>query len=223
MKATEMMGAFARPELLKEALTHRSARRAKNNERLEFFGDRVLGMLMVEWLMERFPDEAEGDLGRRYHTLVAKPSLAQIADKIGLGAMLEVAAGEARSGVRRRDTVLADALEAVVGAVYLDGGLERARRFVKLAFADAVTGQITPPKDSKTALQEWAQARGTAVTYAASQHGPPHTPVFTVTASIPGLCRTTAQAGNKREAEQIAAGRLLRAIPGGLRPQPRHS
>ena len=131
---------FTRSDLPREALTHRSALQGKrpvgafaggSNERLEFIGDRVLGLLIAEWLAERFPGEQEGDLGRRLAALVSQPVLAQVADTIGLGEALSVAPGEARAGVQRRATVLADALEAALGAIFLDGGLEPAREFVR--------------------------------------------------------------------------------------------
>ena len=125
---------FARPELLREALTHRSALRPRakglgSNERLEFIGDRVLGLVMAEWLAERFPVEQEGELGRRLAWLVSQPVLAVVAEEIGLAEALSVAPGEARAGVRQRATGLADALEASLGALYLDGGLDKARAF----------------------------------------------------------------------------------------------
>ena len=163
---------FARPELLREALTHRSAvvgralsrgrtaRRsgAGSNERLEFVGDRVLGLLIAEWLAERFPDEQEGQLGPRLAHLVSQPVLAAIAHQLGLPAALSVAPGESRAGVRKLATVLADAMEALIGALYLDGGLEPARRFVRRAWEEAMSGLAEPPKDPKTALQEWLLA-----------------------------------------------------------------
>src|SRR5271165_4156459 len=162
---------FTRSDLPREALTHRSALQGKrgvaarkaqrgSNERLEFIGDRVLGLLIAEWLAERFPEEQEGELGRRLAALVSQPVLAQVADTIGLGEALSVAPGEARAGVKRRATVLADALEAALGAIFLDGGLEPARDFVHRAWDQAMTTQDAPPKDAKTALQEWAQKRG---------------------------------------------------------------
>ena len=154
---------FTRPDLLREALTHRSATRpgargSGSNERLEFIGDRVLGLLMAEWLIERFPHEQEGELGRRLALLVSQPVLAEVADAIGLGDVLTVSPGEARAGVRRRATVLADALEAALGALYLDGGLDRARDLIRRAWDGVMTAQTEPPKDAKTALQEWVQA-----------------------------------------------------------------
>src|SRR3954447_2844676 len=140
--------AFQRPALLKEALTHRSAAHGHgqgkgrgSNERLEFIGDRVLGLSMAEWLAERFPREQEGELGRRLAYLVSQPVLASVAERIGLAAALSVSPGEARAGVTRRATVLADALEAALGALYLDGGLDVARAFVRRAWHDAMMAQ----------------------------------------------------------------------------------
>jgi ribonuclease III len=219
--------AFARPELLREALTHRSAAQgsrgatrpggrvgrqkgAGSNERLEFVGDRVLGLLIAEWLAERFPDEQEGELGRRLAHLVSQPVLAAIAGDTGLPAVLSVAPGESRAGVRKRATVLADAMEATIGAMFIDGGLEPARRFVRRAWESAMTAQSAPPKDSKTALQEWAQGRGLALPeyLVASREGPPHAPVFVITVTVEAKTGT-GTAGTKRAAEQDAAADLL--------------
>ncbi|HEY5302188.1 MAG TPA: ribonuclease III [Acetobacteraceae bacterium] len=214
---------FAHPGLLREALTHRSAapvqRRGRHgvgsNERLEFIGDRVLGLLMAEWLVERYPAEQEGDLGRRLAHLVSQPVLAAVADAIGLEAALAVSPGEARAGVKKRATVLADALEAALGALFLDGGLEPARGFVRRAWSDAIEAQTAPPKDPKTCLQEWALARGFDLpTYTVvSRSGPPHAPAFTINAGAGGQSGT-GSAGSKRAAEQIAADALLRTLRG---------
>lgn len=213
---------FARPDLLREALTHRSAstsgtRRTPaiaSNERLEFIGDRVLGLLIAEWLAERFPREQEGDLGRRLASLVSQPVLAHVADQIGLGEALSVAPGEVRAGVRRRATVLADALEAALGAIFLDGGLEPAREFVRRVWAEAMTAQAEPPKDAKTALQEWAQKRGFDLPdyIVSDRSGPPHAPVFVVTVAVDQY-QGLGTAGNKRAAEQLAAENLYRSLP----------
>jgi ribonuclease-3 len=211
---------FTRPDLLREALTHRSALMGRgrgqgrgSNERMEFIGDRVLGLLIAEWLAERFPHEQEGDLGRRLALLVSQPVLAEVAEGIGLGETLSVAAGEAKAGVRRRANVLADALEAALGALYLDGGLERARGFVRRAWDAAMVRQEVPPKDAKTTLQEWAQARGLALPeyVVASRVGPPHAPEFVVTVAA-GEFTGTGTAGSKRAAEQLAAQDALRAL-----------
>jgi ribonuclease III len=207
---------FARPELLREALTHRSAvhgrgRRGRgSNERMEFIGDRVLGLLIAEWLAERFPHEQEGDLGRRLALLVSQPVLAEVAEAIGLGEALAVSPGEAKAGVRRRATVLADALEAALGALYLDGELLRARPFVRRAWEAVMNRQAEPPKDAKTRLQEWVQKRGLGLPEykIMSSAGPPHAPEFVVTVAAGGFTGTGA-AGSKRAAEQLAAGNLL--------------
>jgi ribonuclease-3 len=213
---------FAHPELLREALTHRSAaygrqrgaRAAPSNERLEFMGDRVLGLLIAEWLTERFPREQEGELGRRLAQLVSQPVLTSVAESIGLGTVIAVAPGEARAGIKRCATVLADALEAAIGALYLDGGIDKARAFVRGAWENAMLAQPAPPKDAKTGLQEWAQARGLSLpAYAvASREGPPHAPVFVVSVSVGGETATGA-AGTKRAAEQAAATGLLAKLP----------
>lgn len=207
---------FTRPDLLREALTHRSALRPRargqgSNERLEFIGDRVLGLIMAEWLIERFPAEQEGDLGRRLAHLVSQPVLAAVAEAIGLHDALSVAPGEAKAGVRQRATVLADALEATLGALFLDGGLDKARGFVRRAWGDVMAGQAEPPKDAKTRLQEWAHRQGLELpAYAVTgQSGPPHAPRFEVTVTV-GPHAAQGRAGSKRAAEQLAAEALLR-------------
>lgn len=208
---------FGRPDLLREALTHRSAaggrRGGASNERLEFIGDRVLGLLIAEWLAERFPQEQEGELGRRLAHLVSQPVLAAIAAEVALPASLSVAPGEARAGVKRRATVLADAIEAAIGALYLDGGIDAARRFVRRAWAPVMEAQREPPKDPKTALQEWAQARGLLLPRyeLVSRRGPPHAPVFVVDVAVDAY-RGSGTAGTKQAAEQAAAVDLLRQL-----------
>ncbi len=227
---------FVRPALLREALTHRSAahesqqamapragsrrnvraadRGAGSNERLEFIGDRVLGLLMAEWLIERYPVEQEGQLGPRLAQLVSRPVLARIAVELGFRDALAVAPHEARAGIRDAANVLADSVEAVLGAVYLDGGLEPARRFVRRAWTEVMDGQALPPKDAKTALQEWLLARGLAlpVYVVEAAEGPSHAPVFTVRAEAAGRSGS-GTAGAKRAAESLAAAELLRRLP----------
>jgi ribonuclease-3 len=228
-RAEDLLGHhFARPELLREALTHRSAlagrtlargrtarsNGAGSNERLEFVGDRVLGLLIAEWLAERFPNEQEGQLGPRLAHLVSQPVLADIADQLGLPAALSVAPGESRAGVRKLATVLADAMEALIGALYFDGGLEPARRFVRRAWESVMAGLAEPPKDPKTALQEWLLARGMMLpTYQLlSREGPPHDPVFVIGVSAAGQ-DGSGTAGSKRVAERLAAADLLGKLP----------
>jgi len=207
---------FQRPELLREALTHRSIsgrRGGFSNERLEFLGDRVLGLLVAEWLAERFPTEQEGELGRRLAYLVSQPVLAEVAEAIGLVAAISVAPGEARVGVKKRATVMADALEAVIGALFIDDGLPPARNFVRNAWKAPMQALASPPKDAKTALQELLQAKGKDLPdyRIVSRDGPPHQPVFVIAVSA-GPLTGTGQAGSKREAEQVAAGDLLRQL-----------
>jgi ribonuclease-3 len=216
---------FARPDLLREALTHRSAahpgrgnraRGAGSNERLEFIGDRVLGLLVAEWLAERFPREQEGDLGRRLAQLVSQPVLAKIAEDAGVPALLSVAPGESRAGVRGRATVLADAMEAAIGALYLDGGIVPARGFVRRAWEAAMIAQEAPPRDAKTSLQEWAQGRGFDLPayLVESREGPPHAPVFVISVTVDGRIGR-GSAGTKRAAEQAAASQLLGQLAPG--------
>ena len=226
-----------KPALLREALTHRSAaheargggtggrhkRRSSqkgvghkgqgSNERLEFIGDRVLGLLMAEWLIERYPDEQEGHLGPRLAQLVSRPVLARIAAELGFREALEVAPHEDRAGIRDAANVLADSVEAVLGATYLDGGLEPARAFVRSAWSSVITGQTLPPKDAKTALQEWLLARGLPlpVYMVEAAEGPSHAPRFTIRAEAAGLS-ATGEAGTKRIAESLAASDLLRQL-----------
>lgn len=211
---------FRRPQLLREALTHRSAVHLRqrrgihpslgSNERLEFVGDRVLGLVVAEWLVERFPNEQEGALARRHAHLVARPLLAEIGERLGLADHLAVAPNEARAGVKLLPTVLADTMEAVIGAVYLDAGLEPARTLVRTAWLPAMEAQKQPPQDPKTALQEWLGARGLPlpVYTVASTEGPPHAPQFVVTAEGGGKTGS-GRAGTKQAAERAAAAELL--------------
>jgi ribonuclease III len=201
---------FNRPKLLAEALTHRSAAGAKgvgSNERLEFVGDRVVGLIVAEWLIERFPDEQEGALGPRLAALVSKPSLAAIAEAIGLAPLLSVAPGESKRGVRTQATVLA-------GALYLDAGLAAARDFVRRVMGDVMDQQFIPPKDPKTALQEWALKRALPLPAydVVAQSGPSHAPQFVVRVTV-GDAAGRGEAGSKRAAEQAAARALLGVLP----------
>lgn len=214
-QAETLLGhSFARPDLLREALTHRSANAGLgSNERLEFVGDRVLGLLIAEWLVERFPAENEGALGKRLAHLVSQPVLAAIAEDLGLPALLDVATPEARAGVRRRATVLADAIEASIGALFLDAGLDPARAFVRRAWQGVTQSQLRPPQDAKSALQEWAHARGkgSPAYKVVSATGPSHAPVFTIAVTVAGAT-ASASATSKKAAEQEAADSLLKAL-----------
>jgi ribonuclease III len=220
---------FANPRLLQEALTHRSAAGAGqgSNERLEFLGDRVLGLTISVWLTEQYPREQEGALGRRLAHLVSQPVLVEVAETLGLSALLSVAPGEARAGVRHRASVLADAVEALLGAVFLDGGLDPVQHFVRTNFAAAMLAEAEPPKDAKTGLQEWGQARGLGLPVydIVSREGPSHAPHFIISVRL-GDSEARGEAGSRRAAEQAAAQALLdqlkRATDRQAKPGPKH-
>lgn len=220
-EAERLLGhSFADGGLLLEALTHRSAaqmrgrrRGAGSNERLEFVGDRVLGLLVAEWLIERFPQEQEGELGRRYAQLVSRPVLASIGEEVGIVPLIVLAANEVRAGVGALANTVADAMEAALGALYLDGGLDAARRFVRGAWSARMEGQKRPPTDPKTALQEWLMGRGRPLPRyeVMQQTGPSHAPEFAVTVTA-GELSGDGLAGSKREAERLAAAALLKKL-----------
>lgn len=210
---------FRRPQLLRQALTHPSVaqtpiERAATYERLEFLGDRVLGLVIAGLLFETFPDEPEGDLSPRFTKLVRREGLARVAAGIGLGAHVILSRGEEDTGGRRNPGILADALEAVIAALYLDGGLEAADRFIRRHWRELMAEDSVPPMDSKTRLQEWAQARGLPLPEyrETERQGPSHAPVFTVRVSLPGREPASATGLSKRAAEQEAAGAMLAGI-----------
>ena len=201
--------------LARMALTHPSLEGAEHYERLEFLGDRVLGLIIARWLFERFPDENEGRLNRRLTALVRKETLAEIAERIGLDALIAVAENARAAGVQRQANVLADVLEALVAALYLDGGLKTATRFVRRHWKDRIDQDASLLRDPKSALQEWAHAHRLAPPVYAllAQSGPDHAPRFTVEAQLADLGKSArGEAGSKRAAEQEAARRLLAAL-----------
>jgi ribonuclease-3 len=220
---------FKHRELLVEALTHTSAlpsdtarrRRVKSArrgyERLEFLGDRVLGLVIADLLWRRFEGEAEGLLTRRLTDLVRRTALARVAQSIDLGAQLEFSAAEAAAGAAANPAILADACEAVIAAIYLDGGFDAASGFVRRFWAPLLAEMKAPPHDPKTALQEWAQARGLGLPRydVVATNGPDHALAFTVAATIAGHEPMTATASVKRAAEAGAAAALLERLTGG--------
>ncbi|MEE8271237.1 MAG: ribonuclease III [Alphaproteobacteria bacterium] len=214
---------FSRTELLREAMTHPSINPQDRGgaqfgyERLEFLGDRVLGLVIAEWLLERFPAEAEGSLAMRHTALVRREALAEVAGRIGLGRFLMLSAGEEEAGGRDNETILADACEAVIAALYLDGGLTPTQRFIRAAFAGSIERHERPPQDAKTALQEWAQARGLPLPryQTVSRSGPDHAPLFEISVEVAGRPAVSASGSSKRAAEQQAAVRLLDALEAG--------
>ncbi len=204
---------FRRPELLVRALTHPSIATPSrpDNQRLEFLGDRVLGLVMAEALLMADKGASEGQLAPRFNALVRKETCAEVARELGLGDVLRLGRSEMLSGGRRKEALLADAMEAVIAAVYRDAGFDTAKALVLRLWADRVGRVEADARDPKTALQEWAQARGLpppAYTEIA-RDGPPHQPVFTIAATLATGEAEQATAGSKRQAEQAAARALL--------------
>ena len=205
---------FENPDLLVHALRHSSAQERGqanvSNERLEFMGDRVLGLVVAEWLLARFPEAAEGDLAVRYNALVRKEACADIAQRIDLGKYLILGPGEDRGGGRQKAAILADACEAVIAALYLDGGLPAAQRFIKAEWASLLS-KPTRKVDAKTTLQEWTQSRGLGIPAykALDRSGPDHAPEFEIQVEINSLSPMTGSGSSKRIAEQAAARAML--------------
>ena len=188
-------------ELLKRALTHASVGADANNERLEFLGDRVLGLVVAEMLLEKFPNENEGDIGRRFAQLVRAETLTQVGRAVGIDAALSHAGDDANDGL------VADATEAVIAALYLDGGYHPAAQFIERCWTPLIRSADAPPRDAKTTLQEWSQARGLGLPKYRdiAREGPDHEPWFTVEVTVAGGAPARAQGNNKRAAEQEAA------------------
>ena len=204
---------FADPVLLETALTHPSATSPArpDNQRLEFLGDRVLGLVVAEALLAAYPGEAEGTLAPRFNELVRRETLAEIALEIGLGEALRLGRSEATGGGRRKKAILADAMEAVIAALFIDGGMAAAQGFILARWQGRLEAPATAPMDAKTRLQEWAQGRAMALpAYAVTgRQGPDHAPRFTVEVCLEGGETATGQASSKKQAEQVAATALL--------------
>ena len=204
---------FAKPDLLVQAVTHASLSSVTrpDNQRLEFLGDRVLGLVMAEALLAADTRAAEGLLAPRFNALVRKEACADVARDLGLGEVMKLGRSEMMSGGRRKEALLGDALEALIAAVYLDGGFSAARAVVLRLWGSRIGAVEADARDAKTALQEWAQARGMAppVYTEASRDGPDHQPVFTVQVQLETGEFEVARAGAKRLAEQQAARALL--------------
>lgn len=211
-KLQEILGyVFRDAALLKLALSHPSLGKAASNQRLEFLGDAVLGLVVAEMLYQIYGKEQEGELARRHAGLVRGETLTAIAQEISLGDSLMLSSSEAGSGGRLAASNLEDALEALIGAIYLDGGLEAAKSFIIPRWRERAINLTTPPKDAKTSLQEWAQARGLPVPVykLIEQTGPAHAPTFTIEVMVRNYPSRKASASSKRTAEQLAAEALL--------------
>jgi len=209
---------FTDETLLDRALTHISALSGKSRQgsyqRLEFLGDRVLGLVASTWLYRLFPDEPEGKLSRRYNALVSRETCAEVGRAIGVAAHLRLGKQARDDGAINSGNVLGDAVEALIGALYLEAGLEAAEAFIHRAWAEFVENQGQAPKHPKSALQEWAAAHGlrTPVYSLAGRSGPHHAPRFTVSVEIPGRAFAEAEGASKQEAETAAAKALLEKL-----------
>ena len=205
---------FKDKSLLRDALTHSSTGHEKNYERLEFLGDRVLGLVITEMLFAKFPDESEGDLAKRLAALVQGSMLAVVARQINLGAYVVFSVAEREAGGAENENILSDVFEALIGALYLDGGFKKCHDLVESLWEGHFFDMKAPPQHPKTALQEWAQGSGLPlpVYEIAGQSGPDHAPVFDVKLSVKGHKALIAQGRSRQEAEKEAALAFLKTI-----------
>jgi len=207
--------AFNDHSLVELALTHASARPSlkpnEDNERLEFLGDRVLGLTVAELLIASFPEESEGQLARRFNQLVRAETCVQVALRLELGKLIIMSGGEAECGGRSKKTILANACEAVLGAIFLDGDYEAVRDVVHRLWVSELRGLDLAVPDAKSILQEWAQGRRLPLPryIEVAREGPDHKPRFTAEVQIDGVAPERGNGANKREAEQAAALAML--------------
>lgn len=201
---------------LEEALTHASFNSSvsRDNQRMEFLGDRVLGLVVAEKLIEDDPSAVEGKLAPRLNAMVRKETCAQVASEIGLGSVMRMGRSEMQSGGRRKTAILGDAMEAVIAAVYLDGGFDAARDLIIRLWGKKFSQVHELSGDAKTELQEWAQARGMQPPEYAekSRRGPDHAPLFVIEARLENGLTAEAEARSKRAAQQAAAEQLLKSL-----------
>ena len=206
---------FRDDSVLIRALSHSSLKKTGSDpsyERLEFLGDRVLGLIVAELLIEQFPDSPEGKLAPRLAALVSGSTLADVSRTLGLGNFIRMTDGEVAAGTNDRASVLADCCEAVIGAVYRDGGLEAATTLVRRFWEPLV--ETVEPNVAKTELQEWAQGRGLPLPRytVVDRQGPAHAPVFTIELEVSGREPARATGSSKQAAEQAAAAEMLATI-----------
>lgn len=205
---------FANRDRLNLALTHASTGADHNYERLEFLGDRVLGLVIAELLYEDFPQESEGHLARRHAALVSGATLFTIAQDIALGEVLKLSDAERASGGAKNENILADVMEALIGALYLDAGMAACKPVLGRLWQDILHVMDKPPQDPKTTLQEWAQGRGLPLPRydVTARSGPDHAPVFTISVHVEGYAAVTADGPSRRVAEKAAATLLLETL-----------
>jgi ribonuclease-3 len=210
----EMLGHRpVREELFERALTH-SSFGSDHYERLEFLGDRVLGLAVAEWLVETYGDEAEGELSARLNALVAGEVCAEVGRDLGIPAYLRLGKQAQSDGVFQSDNVLGDVVESLIGALYLDAGLDSAAAFIRSAWGDRVDRLSRPPKHPKAALQEWTAAnnRRHPEYRVVDRSGPDHALRFTVSVSVNGAGEATGEGSSKHEAEKAAAAAMLEQL-----------
>ncbi len=207
-------GEPGRPELYTQALTHGSAS-ADHYERLEFLGDRILGLVIGEWLFELYPTEPEGKLSNRFNQIVSGEVCAEIAREIGIQPHMILGKQARDDGATESINVLGDMMEALIGALYLDRGIDEARALIRRLWQDRAAGIDDAPKHPKSALQEWAAShkRKTPEYQMIDRSGPPHNPRFTVRVEIRNVGEATATGSSKQEAETAAARALLEKLP----------
>jgi ribonuclease III len=207
---------FTDETLLDRALTHISAlsgrSRGGSYQRLEFLGDRVLGLVVSDMLLRTYPKADEGELSKRLAELVRKETCAEVARELEIGSAIRLGSSESNAGGRRRVAILADVCEALIGAVFLDGGYPAATQIVEKFWGERMRAVARPPRDAKTALQEWAQGRGlpTPSYKEVERRGPHHSPEFLVTVQLPDREPAEGLGKSKRAAEQAAAAEMLR-------------
>ena len=204
---------FKNDALLGRALTHASARPpSSNNERLEFLGDRVLGLSIAELLHEKFADHDEGSLAKRFNNLVKRDACAEVARKLDLGRFIILGSGEDSRDGREKTSILADACEALLGAIFLDQGFDIARNFVVREWTPLLDNAAGGLRDPKSALQEWAQGQGAGLPQyeILSRAGPDHAPEFVVEVIIDGIAPASGTGASKRRAEQAAAAAVIK-------------
>jgi len=201
------------PALFERALTH-SSLGEDHYERLEFLGDRVLGLAIASWLYEMFPNEPEGKLSRRLNALVDRDSCAEVARELGVASQLRLGKQAREDGASESENVLGDITESLIGALYLEAGYEAAAAFVRRAWDDKVSTRDKAPKHPKSALQEWAAAnnRKPPVYQLADRQGPHHAPTFVVEVEIRGVGTASAEGTSKQEAEKAAAAKLMEQL-----------
>ncbi|MEM9880488.1 MAG: ribonuclease III [Pseudomonadota bacterium] len=198
---------FRNTQRLKEAVTHPSLSQRNSYQRLEFLGDRVLGLVVADQLLKHFADEQEGVIARRFTKLVRKETLADVARAIGIPAQIELENSARHAKVHLQDGVCSDVMEALIGALYLDAGLPAVDRFIERHWQTLLEAETGASKDPKTRLQEWAQGRSLRLPeyVVTARHGPDHAPVFEIEVRVDGFAPVRAEAGSKRDAEKRAA------------------